>query len=272
MTPAEFFERFCIDPKALRRYLRQRWPHEHNSAWFLDERMVRDALDHFGVPSARRDKSPTPLPHTAQATGDASPQSPTERASLILALATQAIATLTDPSGAQPPARFPTDLASANRAGMYAWWAGEHARVLLGQPLGIKLPALIYVGQTGATHWPSGKPSDATLVSRIQTQHIRGNARSSTFRLTISALLLEELGLSRATSGGRLDGRSNSQISAWISAHLRVSIAPCDHRDLLSDVEAHVVRTLDPPLNLAHCPPTIERAKLSELRALIPRS
>lgn len=177
---------------------------------------------------------------------------------------------LSDPTNAVAPSRFPTDRALAQRPGMYAWWGDELARTVLGEELGTPLPPLLYVGQAGATRWPSGTLSGATLGSRIGQQHIRGNARSSTFRLTISVLLLPRLGLVPA-DGGKLDGPSNRLVSEWIATHLRVAIAPYDDRDTLADVEAEVVSRLDPPLNLGHCLPSEARAHLTKLRASLPR-
>lgn len=184
--------------------------------------------------------------------------------------AVEIIEILSKAENAQPPLRFPIDSHSARHAGMYAWWADDTARSDLGRPLGFTLPPLIYVGQAGATRWPSGTPSGATLRSRIGQQHIRGNARSSTFRLTVSALLLDQLELSVA-GGGRLDQASNARMSAWIAEHLRVAIAPVDDRDTLSAIEAEVVAVLDPPLNLGHCLSTDARRTLTDRRTALSR-
>lgn len=187
------------------------------------------------------------------------------------ALVEDAIASLTKFSNAVPPKSFPTDPVVAKNAGMYSWWADDDAKSVLGRVLGCELPDLIYVGLAGATKWPSGTLSSATLLKRIRTQHIRGNAKSSTFRLTLSALLLDELELAPAVAG-RLDSRSNSVVSTWISDHLRVAITPWGDRNSLSELEAHVVKRLNPPLNLDHCAPTSQRAILKKLRARIARS
>lgn len=168
------------------------------------------------------------------------------------------------------PRSFPLDRSEAARPGMYAWWGDDEALRVLGAELGADLPALLYVGQAGATKWPSGKRSSATLASRIGGQHIRGNARSSTFRLTISSLLLRRLRLV-PIAGGKLDPASNARVSTWIADHLSVAIAPYDDRDTLAVVEAEVVRHLDPPLNLGHCLPSHARTRLSELRRVLPR-
>ena len=160
----------------------------------------------------------------------------------------------------------------AGRAGMYVWWADDTARVALGAPLGDVLPALVYAGQAGATRWPSGTKSNATLKSRIRQQHIGGNVDtgSSTFRLTISALLVDHLQL-LVVAGGRLERESNDRVSTWIAEHMRVGIAGFDDRDQLGVVEAAVVTALDPPLNLEHCPPTKARSRLTALRREIGR-
>ena len=168
------------------------------------------------------------------------------------------------------PRAFPADRVAAARPGLYAWWGDSHARSTLGDKLDIDLPELLYVGQAGATRWPSGKRSSATLGSRIGSQHIRGNARSSTFRLTVSCLLVDALQL-ESSGGGRLDRASNLRVSEWVANHLRIAIAPFDDRDMLGAVEAEVVRVLDPPLNLDHCPSTPCRVRLTDLRRTLPR-
>ncbi|WP_156525983.1 GIY-YIG nuclease family protein [Mycobacterium adipatum] len=177
---------------------------------------------------------------------------------------------LSDSSNAVDPKCFPADLQLAQRPGMYAWWGDAEACTVLGAELGVELPSLLYVGQAGATKWPSGKRSTATLATRIGRQHIRGNARSSTFRRTISALLLDQLQLVPA-GGGRLDSPSNAVVSQWIAEHLTVGIVAVDDRDALGRVEQALLDQLDPPLNLDHCPSSAARARLTALRARISR-
>ena len=173
---------------------------------------------------------------------------------------------LTNAANAVRPAEFPADPGEAQRPGMYSWWGDDEACALLGSQLGIELPHLLYVGQAGATKRRSGVRSKATLASRVGSQHLRGNARSSTFRLTISSLLIDPLGLI-PIGDRKLAAASNRRVSAWIADHMRVAIAPYDDRDSLGDVEHEVIVRLDPPLNLDHCPPTESRARLSRLRA-----
>jgi excisionase family DNA binding protein len=162
------------------------------------------------------------------------------------------------------PVEFPGGRIEAQQPGVYAWWGDETARSVLGDVLGIRLPALLYVGQAGATS-RSGKESGATLASRIKSNHIRGNVGSSTFRYTLSSLLVGPLTL-KMPDQQKLDPASNSLISSWIAAHLRVSIAPYKHRDGLGEVEEVVIAALDPPLNLRHCQLTDARARITQLR------
>ncbi len=62
-------------------------------------------------------------------------------------------------------------------------------------PLGTPVLPLIYAGLAGATDWPSGKPSNTTLWSRVRGMHARGNIRNSPFRQTLAAVLVMQLEL-----------------------------------------------------------------------------
>jgi hypothetical protein len=76
--------------------------------------------------------------------------------------AAQVTDVLADRANAVEPARFPRDSSETARPGMYSWWADEVARSTLGEEIDAALPAMLYVGQAGATKWPSGKRSSAT--------------------------------------------------------------------------------------------------------------
>jgi hypothetical protein len=178
------------------------------------------------------------------------------------------IASLTDVDQAQAPARFPLDAEVASLPGLYSWWGDNTARALIGEQLGSSIPPLIYAGQAGATRWPSGTRSKATLASRIRGNHINGNASSSTLRLTLSALLLHPLGLT-VSKPGRLMSEDRKTVSRWIRGHLHVAIVPYDDRDRLKQVEEEILAILDPPLNLAGRPSTGSRVQLTGLRRRI---
>ena len=176
------------------------------------------------------------------------------------------ISLLSDSGRAKEPRRFPESNVESNYPGLYAWWADSTAVDLFTRVVGSVSPdGCIYVGQTGATKWPSGKTSKATLRNRILGNHIRGNVRSSTFRWTISAILFRPLKL-RLANPNRLRPEDNRKVSDWIKNHLRVAIAPYADRDSLGKVERDVLKALDPPLCLQDCPTNEFRQRLSDLR------
>jgi hypothetical protein len=175
------------------------------------------------------------------------------------------VAYLGDPSNAEPADLSPPVPSRANHPGLYAWWADADGLALLSMPFHQPLSRLIYAGQTGATSTKAGQQSSATLRSRISSNHLNGNIAASTFRATLTAVLLEPLSLCLAVPR-RLDKTSNQALSKWMRQHLRVAIIPFDDRDGLVAVEHSVLARLDPPLNLMGMPATPVRGKLGELR------
>ena len=175
------------------------------------------------------------------------------------------VARLSNPDEAEDPMRISEIRAAAGSPGLYSWWADSVAIDQFAKVVG-PIPAhrCIYVGQTGATQ-PSGKPSRATLKSRILGNHLRGNVGSSTFRKTISAILFEPLKL-RLNKPDQLTRDSNKVVSGWIKDHLRVVIVPYADRDSLLDVEKQVLASLDPPFNLNGVPTNDVRRRLKDLR------
>jgi hypothetical protein len=183
---------------------------------------------------------------------------------------------LSDPDRAQDPSAFLTDHDAADHAGLYSWWADSAAQKLFACVFarqGIDLVyrhtegewTLVYVGQAGATRWPSGKVSDATLMSRVGSLHINGNVAGSTFRKTISAILLDSLDL-RVVGPDRLAANGESKVSKFISEHLRVRVVPLGDRDSLKRTEQAVLEELDPPFNIEGRPETPVRRQLSNRR------
>ena len=106
-------------------------------------------------------------------------------------------ALLSDPGRSEHPRAFPADSIAAANAGLYSWWADAEAQELFLRAGGIPVGQFLYVGQAGATRWPSGRKSTVTLKRRIRSNHLCGNLSSSTFRRTISALLRQPLILPR---------------------------------------------------------------------------
>lgn len=174
-------------------------------------------------------------------------------------------ALLSDPTMAEPSSAFPADPIAAGNAGLYSWWADAEAQELFLREGRVAVGKFLYVGQAGATRWPSGRRSTATLKSRIRSNHIRGNLSSSTFRRTISALLRRPLNL-RLSGPGKLVREDNRRVTRWIRDHLRIAIVPSEDRDSLESLEQAVLDTLDPPFNLDGRPQTDLRRRLTELR------
>lgn len=162
---------------------------------------------------------------------------------------------------------WPGSLSRLDAPGLYAWWVDQSGADILSEALRELLsPGRIYAGQAGATSWPSGRRSDATLMSRLGGNHIGGRARSSTFRFTLASLLLGPLQLT-PTGPRSLAPDSESVLSRWIGQHLEVAVHPFAEADALADLEDRVLAALDPPLNLQGRPASTMRARLSELRS-----
>jgi hypothetical protein len=172
---------------------------------------------------------------------------------------------LMDPARRVPANTFPLDPVEAAQPGLYTWWADAEGQNLVAHVLRCEIPELIYAGEAGATRWPSGQPSGATLGSRIEKNHLRGNVESSTFRKTLSAILKGPLGL-QVMGSGRLVPEDNRRVTEWIGEHLRVAVVAFHDRDELAVVEEAVLHLLDPPLNLQGRPRTPIRHRLSQLR------
>lgn len=177
---------------------------------------------------------------------------------------------LADPRYSIPGSRFPKDRVEAARAGLYVWWVDDEGRTTLEGALGASLPSLIYAGQAGAASSRAGKESTATLLSRIGANHLRGTAHGSTFRKSMSALLLKPLELV-VERPDRLTRADNERVTLWMRNHLSVTIGPYDDRLRLGGLEAEVLHRLDPPLNLQGMPRTPVRRRLTALRSAISR-
>jgi hypothetical protein len=177
---------------------------------------------------------------------------------------------LSDPSNAVSVREYAWDSAEVRRAGLYSWWVDGQGAAVLERSLGEALPSLIYAGQTGATSELARKPSTATLRSRIHGNHLNGNAHGSTFRKTLSALLIEPLGL--VVEGvDRLEPAANRRVSQWMRDHLSIAVFPFDDQEELGRIEATVLRLLDPPLNLNGVGPSTIRRRVSQLRRSLTR-
>jgi hypothetical protein len=161
---------------------------------------------------------------------------------------------------------WPGDLRNLKQAGLYGWWVDNAGADHLSDGLGHEVrTGRIYVGQTGATKWPSGMKPRTTLASRIGRDHLRGRIDGSTFRLTLASALVRPLGLV-STSPHHLDKRSEEDLTEWMREHLEVAVHPFADRDRLGKLEDHVLDKLDPPMNIEGMPPTPLREALTRRR------
>lgn len=141
--------------------------------------------------------------------------------------------------------------------GLYAWFVDDSGAADLARGLGeLVSPGLIYVGQTGATKWPTGTRSGSTLRTRLLGQHLGGRRSASTLRRTLGAILDEARGQVLASA----------ELTAWMRTHLSVTPMTIDDGDVIGDLERRVVQRLDPPLNLDHVGTSPLRARLKALR------
>ena len=163
---------------------------------------------------------------------------------------------------------WPADLRDLDQPGLYSWWVDADGARTLTLGLGQTIErGRIYAGQTGATKWPSGKAGAMTLGKRIGGSHLNGRVRSSPFRLTLAAIIASPERLT-PIEPSRLNRESERHLSEWMRTHLHVAVHPFSDRDVLQNLEKHVLDELDPPLNLEGRPATTIRLKLTELTEL----
>ena len=148
----------------------------------------------------------------------------------------------------------PADL--VDRPGLYSWWVDAAGAADLSRGLGIAVePGLIYAGQAGATS-PGRATTDSTLRSRIIRNHFCGTRGASTLRQSLGSIL----------DHGVDDQVSERWLTDWMRHHLGVALWPTGNPEMLLDIEKHVVRILDPPLNLDHVERSDLRRQLRQLR------
>lgn len=181
-------------------------------------------------------------------------------------------ADLCSPSARISARRVKEGASLARQPGLYAWWVDSTGARELEKGLGHRVtPGLIYAGQAGATRWPSGKPSPATLASRIGQGHLGHSIDGSTFRLTLAAALQARLAL-EMRSAKYLTNEGEQSLTSWMLQHLAVSVHPVADGDALAALEEAVLQQLNPPLNLDGMPRTPLRERLSILRTQLRRS
>lgn len=140
--------------------------------------------------------------------------------------------------------------------GFYAWWAS--AEILPMVPI-YPHPSepwrLLYIGvapgRDPARRRSQSPPS--TLRSRVDGQHIGGNTGSSTLKLTLAALLLNERGYRPQQRSKKvvLDRDDNVDLTEWQTDHLRLTWSE-RRTPWEKTLEAAVIAEMRPPLNWQH--------------------
>lgn len=132
--------------------------------------------------------------------------------------------------------------------GFYSWWVrpGAIPRV----PPTIHPTEdwlLFYVGIA-----PGRAESSATLASRVGGQHIGGNTGSSTFRLSLAALLFEDEGWQplRRKKKVVLSAVDNRALREWQQENAGLCWCLVDE-PWAGSMERDVIAEMKPPLNLA---------------------
>jgi hypothetical protein len=126
----------------------------------------------------------------------------------------------------------------------------------------------VYAGLAGATSAARISVS-STLRSRIARNHLRGGIHGSTWRKSLTAVLLDELDLDVSSSD--LSPSSQADLTTWMHDHLRLAVYPIADAAAVGAAEDALLEHLDPPLNLEGMVDTPTRASLRALRRQLPR-
>lgn len=253
MRPEDLAGEMGISGKRLRAWLRERFPRspaEHGTKWYLSHAQVSAAKTKFGLRGpAQAHSRAQPRVASTGPSRDGAGRGAIAAVEDTSKSVEEIIRALQGQPASAYQARLPHDRGGLPpNSGLYAWWATEgaigglppkpHPRAELGL-------ILLYVGIA-----PNGPKSSATIRSRVMNNHLSGNTGSSTFRFTLAALLLEDLGLHpvKTTKKFVLPAKENRLLTTWQEEHLRLTWSVTSHPWLRED---EVIALMEPPLNLA---------------------
>jgi hypothetical protein len=123
------------------------------------------------------------------------------------------------------------------KKGVYAWWFDPGALEVPDAAYAtVEGRQLFYVGIAPRKPSPAGKESSSRLRNRLTT-HTKKDASRSTLRLSLGALLADELNLSLRLRDGRVNWGPEGEItlSQWMTQHARVSWVVNDQPWVLED-------------------------------------
>jgi hypothetical protein len=162
---------------------------------------------------------------------------------------------LGDPGHAEPCSAFPIASDRGSFAGVYAWHGDASADALVRTALGPVCPGALYLGRAGST-----------LNKRILRDDLR-NTKTSTVRRSLAAILWDELEL-RCAGPNAIEAASDARLTEWMLEHLSVAVVPIFDRYNAVQIEADVLRQLDPPLNTVKVMNSLARRRLRRLRRM----
>ena len=172
---------------------------------------------------------------------------------------TELIDALGDRARAERASAFRSDGPSAGLCGVYGWWADDVARHAIEQALGADVAPFIYVGKAGGAH------SVQTFGARILGNHLNGSNRTSTFRQSLTAILLSDPVFAAAHPNPRALA-ARQVVSSWMREHLAVAVVAVGGPEDIEAAEDAAIARYDPPLNLRGVARTPSRMRLRELR------
>jgi hypothetical protein len=155
--------------------------------------------------------------------------------------------------------------------GIYAWYFRrippvvpiDRCHIFDGMPL-------LYVGISPSPPPANGgKPSQQNLRKRLKNNHYKGDAYSSTLRLTLGCILEKELSITLRIPGPfsrRMTFGSDGErkLSEWMGEHTRIACVACQNP---WDVEEALIERLSLPLNLDQNGRHAFRATLRAIRS-----
>ncbi|WP_125458971.1 GIY-YIG nuclease family protein [Oceanicella actignis] len=157
--------------------------------------------------------------------------------------------------------------------GVYGWWF-DHYLPLVPRDGCIERDGkhLLYIGIAPPKDRPVRRGGPTPVKSRLWRNHLRGTVRSSTLRLSLAALLEQELELAfwrDKRNRVRMDRHHEDSLSDWISKHAAISVAQHDEPWSLEET---LVRNGPPlPLNLSMSRHPF-KSTLSDLRRALGRN
>lgn len=157
--------------------------------------------------------------------------------------------------------------------GVYGWWF-DNRLPLVPRDGCIERDGkhLLYIGIAPPKDRPVRRGAPTPVKSRLWRNHLRGNVRISNLRLSLAALLEQELGLTfwrDRRNRVRMDRHHEDKLSNWIAKHAAISVMQHDEPWSL---EKTLVRNGPPlPLNLSMSGHPF-KSTLSDLRRALGRA